>query len=128
MDGEFVIFSGYGDGIWHMMVRTLDGREIVAPELEMTISAVTDEGGAAIAFLMNTNHPGMYFGQQRSGYHPNTYRLVDTDGTTIAAGRGIITHHKQEALYSVLGPDYFAWLDMGGNVVISIPHLSGTMD
>ena len=110
------------------MVRTLDGREIVAPVLDMTISVVTDEDGAAIAFMMNTNHPGLHFGQRRSGYQPNIYRLVGTDGATIASGHGIIYFDKETSLYSVLGPNYFAWLDMDGNVVISIPHLSGTMD
>jgi len=121
----FIYTESYGDEI-RMGVRALDGREIVPPEQYSNIVPVI-EGGEIKAFVFNTNNYLLFGGPGRE-YRQSTYRLVRLDGNTIAQGKGVLTYYETVGLYSVLGIDYFAWLDSGGNEIISIPNISNTFD
>jgi hypothetical protein len=101
-------------------VMTLDGREIVPPTLSAWVTTVTD-GGRAAAFIVS-------IGRGSWTQHPRAYMLIGTDGGVIAAGQGIMEYDTGSGLISVLGKDYFKWLDKSGNVLISIPFLSYTFD
>jgi len=121
----FIYTESYGDAS-RMGVRTLDGREIVPPERYSNIVPVI-ESGEIKAFVLNTNNYLIFGGPGRE-YRQSTYRLVRLDGKTITQGRGVLTYYEAVGLYSVLGIDYFAWLDPGGNEIISIPNISNTFD
>jgi len=127
-DGEVMVYYEYTEDYGSQTgVRTLDGRDIIPAKQEVTITAVT-RNGALEAFVVNT-HSGYSFGYGKDPeYRQSGYWLVDTDGELIVSGYGMMSHNEAEGLISVLGADHFAWLDLEGNVIISIPHMSYMMD
>jgi hypothetical protein len=128
-DGEFIILALYGEPaddypVFRLGVVALDGREIITPEENVWISPVI-ERGAAIAFVVNNNSD---FHRSGPGFSPSIYRLVGINGEIIMSGQGVLTFDETLRLFSVLGADHFSWLDMDGNVLISIPLMSNTWD
>ena len=124
-DGEYIkhwiaYAEDYGEGL-----ITLDGTEIIKPESGKIITAITKDGKLK-ALVVNGSNLRAY--GSPSLRKTNTYRLVDTDGTVIASGNGIMTHDNDSGLYSVLGIDRFSWLDQDGNVIINIPLMSYALD
>jgi len=128
IDGEFLVYYEYIEDEGNRMgVITLDGRDIIPAKQDVTIRAVTGNG-AATAFIVNT-HSGFFSVYEKDPkYRQSAYRLVDTDGEDIVSGFGMMAHNETEGLLSVLGADHFAWLDLEGNVIISIPHMSYMLD
>ena len=131
-DGEYIIYSEYSDAGYQMGVMTLDGREIIRPEQDVTISAVS-EGETAKAFIVNSNSNYRFFGDRGPGgnapiYKPSKYKLINLDGSIITSGHGILTYDEAEGLYSALGIDHFAWLDPDASVIINIPLMSYMLD
>ena len=131
MDGTYMIYFTYGNTTPLRQtshgVRTLGGKEIIVPEAGVSISPVV-ENGLAKAFVVNTQGAYIYFGGNEADYRPSAYRLVGTDGEVIVSGYGALSYDGAAGLYKVLGRDFFAWLDMDGNTIISIPHMSYIMD
>jgi hypothetical protein len=125
--GEYIVYMGresITDWTPNFGIITIDGRTIVPPERDITITAVTEEGTAK-AFIINSSVFGFFV---RAEYSPSTYRLVDTDGNIIASGTGTMSYDESLRLYSILGANHFTWLDAQGNVIISIPSMSSTFD
>jgi len=131
MDGDHITYYAYDDTQYsydaEYGVRTLDGRDIIAPEKGISITPVI-RNGLTESYIINTQSGYMYFGGEFADYSPSVYRLVGVDGEVLVSGFGELTYDSAEGLYKVLGIDYFAWLDMDGNTIISIPHMSYTMD
>lgn len=122
-DDEFMIFVEY-DGVGYKTgVMRLDGGVIIPAEKDATITAVAEDGNA-IAFII-THSPGL---SPRAARSSNTYRLVDTNGNTITSGSGLMEYDEAAGLFSILGQDFFTWMDKSGNAFISIPLMSYTMD
>jgi len=111
-------------------VMTLDGEDVVPPQKGVVISAVTIDG-SAVAFIVNSEVNWGYGYYDETGgpeYIPSMYSLVGADGAVLASGRGSLSFEAGAGLYSLLAEEYYAWLDMDGNVIISIPFLSYTLD
>jgi len=127
-DGESIVFAkNYFDGHGHYYntgVMALDGREIIPPETGVVITPVTRNGKMA-AFIAGT---GSYFYFYDQEYTPSTYRLIDTNGSVIIQGSGILTYHENLELYSIQSTNRFSWLDKDANPIIIIPFLSSTFD
>jgi len=125
--GDIIIYSIDVAGESRMGVMTLDGDDIIRPEQGVWISAVTRDG-VLTAFTVNT-HSGYFFlyGGDKE-YTQSAYRLFSADGGLITSGSGVLTYDDATGLYKLLSENYFAWLDMDGNTIISIPHMSNTMD
>jgi hypothetical protein len=126
-DGEFIVYADQYENEIRSGVRTLDGREVVPPERNLSISAVAEEGRAK-AFIVNTHSTVFFSMGGASQYRRSAYTLVGTDGETIISGPGMLTFDEAAGLYSVLGADHFKWLDKDANVIISIPMMSFAFD
>ena len=127
-DGEhMVFFKSHSDGHGHYFssgVMTLDGREVIPPETGIAINQVTKKG-KMIAFIVGTGSNFYFHGQE---YDPNTYRLIDTNGDMIIQVSGVLTYYENLELYSIQSANFFSWLDINANPIITIPLLSSTFD
>ena len=123
-DDKYIIYSEYSETGQGSGVMTIDGRDIIPLEQEATITEIV-EGGVLKGFCINVGGIGYFIGSE---YMHRTYRLVDADGNTIASGSGVLMYDEASGLYSVLGADYYKWLDAKGNTIISIPLMSYTLD
>jgi len=122
--GEYLVYT-WSDKTEHGFgAMTLGGREIIPREKDINITAAT-KSGKVLAYVVNSNEFWYYI---RSEYRPSVYRLVGRDGSVLASGPGILRYDEAAELYSVMGPDYFAWLDLSGKTIISIPLMSYTLD
>jgi len=131
--GAILVYQENDEQVSRMGVMTLDGRDIIPPEPGVMITAVTEggtetEGGTLKSFVINTHGSFLYFGGKDPEYKQSKFRLIDVNGGEIISGFGVLTYDEAAGLYKVLGSDHFAWLDHEGNTIISIPHMSGTMD
>ena len=127
MENELIVFAGYSDNGTLTGVRTLDGRDIIPADRNVTITVVADED-RAIAFVVNSHNTFLFPAWEDPEFRQSIYRLVDTDGSVIISGYGVLNYNEQEGLYSVLGADHFSWLSKDGSVIISIPHMSSMLD
>jgi len=125
--GDAIVYSEYDVQGGRAGVKTLDGRDIILAEQGVTISPVVIENNV-YAYIINTHTSFGYFGRVNTPYIPSAFRLVDTDGAEIASGAGMLSYDEYAGLYQVLGVDYFAWMDAYGKILVSIPHMSYTMD
>ena len=109
-------------------IMTLDGRDIITPEIDTRITIVT-EGYDAVAFMVNTGFLG-YYGRPSGHATPviPTYKLVGMDGRVIASGLGTISQVEASDLFTVLADDSYSYLDRDGNTIISIPLISYMLD
>ena len=94
-------------------IMTLDGREIISPELAASITIAKD-GDTVMAFAVNTGS--------------SMFSLIGTDGGVISSGGGRLSYDETIGLYTVLSDDAFSFLDRDGKVIISIPLMSYLMD
>jgi|GEM_PF-879949 len=126
VDG-FVLYNEFGDDftVVNHGVMTPDGRDIIPPETVASITPVVDDG-VVRAFILNTNTAQGSFIHE--AYTSAIYRLVDSDGNLIKSGPGIMTYDEAARLYYVQGTDHFAWLDMAGNTIVSIPSMAYSFD
>ena len=125
--GDVLIYHEYGSDSGRVGVMRLDRRDIIPPEMDVTIFPVVVDG-ILKAYVINTFSSYIYFGGPDPEYQPSIYRLAGDDGRIITSGSGILSFDEASGLYRVLGGDYFSWLDGDGNTIISIPSLAGTMD
>jgi len=125
--GDVLVYSVHADGASLMGVMTLDGNDIIKPELEGYIRAVARDG-TVTAIIHNSHIGGFYFGGKEPEYKSGAYRLFNAVGEEFARGPGVLAYDEDAGLYRAIGGDYFAWLDLEGNTIISIPHLSSVMD
>ena len=125
-DGEFLI---YRDTEQNTGVISLSGAELIPPESNMSITAVTD-GQAARAFIVNIFEPQPYSLSYElpRRYAPSRFRLVGTDGRVIAFGRGTMSYDESTGLLSVQAEDSFSYLSHDAEVIISIPLMSYALD
>jgi len=124
IDSEYIIYIDYNGEEPLYGVIALDGRVIIEPEPGISVSAVIRRGKTT-AFVVNTAYN--YYSLDPLLRH-SEYRLVDTDGSVIRAGAGVLTYDVDLELYHLLSLDYFAWLDADGNTIISIPLMSYALD
>jgi len=126
--GDILVYSGYGYSSLGMDgVMTIDGEIIIPPEENSFISTIA-ENGNALAFIVNTHKDYIDLHDHDPEYIPSVYKLFRANGELIASGPGIMAYDEAAGLLRVLGEDYFAWLDLDGNTLISIPNLSNIKD
>jgi hypothetical protein len=122
-DGDLIIYIEH-DGSGSLMgLMTLDGREVIPMERNVLIEAVVQEGRAEAIIVNSPGSMLSYFAGNPQEYRQSRYRLTNAEGGILASGPGRLSFDESAGLYALLGPDHFSWLDRGGNVVISIPHL-----
>ena len=119
--GEYIVYTGEND---RTGVMTLDGKEIVPPEMGVRIT-ITGDDGAASAFVMNTSY---YYYYEYERPISLSFKLFGTDGRVIASGSGILSYVEELGLYSILEEDRFTYMDKSGNIMISIPMMSYMLD
>ena len=125
VDGESFVYIEYDGAVTRTGVMALDGTVIIPPEQHLSIIAVTPDSGKK-AFIVNTG--GFHIYGVGSDYIQSSYKLIGADGAVIVSGSGAMAYNEGAGLYSVLGVDHFAWLDLSGNTIISIPLMSYTLD
>ena len=111
-----IIASGSAESRYEysQSIMTLDGREIIAPEQFNSSIAFAIDGDTVMAFVANAR--------------PSMYSLIGTDGSVITSGVGVLSYDEATGLYTVLSEDSFSYLDLYGDVIISIPLMSYLMD
>jgi len=124
MNNEYFVFYVYDDSVAYTGVMSIEGREIIPRKKDVSITpAVYND--VTIAFIENSNSVWYY---SEWAFQPSAYRLIGMDGQVLAAGPGVLSFDQNVGLYSVLGADFFTWLDRDANVIISIPLMSYTLD
>ena len=127
-DGSILLYGTSqedADGYTYISgVMTIDGEEIISPEPDTIIIPVI-QNGAAIAFIIRNEST---FSFPEADQNPNTFKLVDTDGSTKIQGRGMLTYHNALGLYSIQGENHYSWLDKDAKPIISIPLMSSLFD
>jgi len=127
-DGDFIIYSKRDaddpESYSSSGVMTVDGIELIAPEYNALIYAVT-QNDVTIAFIVSTGFSWRSISQERN---PSTYKLFDTTGNIIIQGDGVLMYYEYLELFSIQGEHHFSWLDKEANPIITIPLLSSTMD
>jgi len=122
-DEDYLVYYSYDTGV--SGVLTIDGDDIILPQDNTSITAIPGSDGIK-AFILNSNLVSGAFGINTNQTGP--FKLIDTNGDTIASGSGILSYDEVIGLYYVLSVDRFAWLDSEGNTFISIPLMSYTLD
>jgi len=127
-DDEYIIYQNGDDSGTYSGVATIDGSDVLPLRTGVSVTAVLGNDGIR-AFIENDatyilHMPHNY----KADYTPVEYRLYNKTGQIITSGPGILSYDEAVGLYSVLNPDYSAWLDSDGNTIISIPLMSYTLD
>jgi len=125
--GEYIVFSEAGPdfGESFLGVMHIDGRDLIAPSDALSITPVS-YNGVVRAFILNSNTLMPFFVQ--ADYTPAVYMLYDNNGNLLKSDLGVLMHDEALGLLYVVGTNYFAWLDLLGNVILSIPSLGFTFD
>ena len=61
-------------------------------------------------------------------YTQAVYTLVDLNGGLFKTGSGVVSYYEALELFSVQGTDFFAWMDLQGNTIVSIPSMAYSFD
>ncbi|MCL2220919.1 MAG: substrate-binding domain-containing protein [Oscillospiraceae bacterium] len=125
--GDYIIFSESGPyfGDESLGVMSVDGRDLVAPSAALSITPVS-YNGVVKAFILNSNTLSPHFIQ--ADYTPAVYKLFDSSGSLLKSDLGVLMHDEALGLLYAVGTNYFAWLDLTGNVLLSIPSMGHTFD
>ena len=125
-DGYFIYFEANEEfTVIRYGVMLPDGTEIIPPS-DMTSIQLANNNGTVEAFIINTNTTyGQFINET---YTPALYKLISTNGNVISTGPGIMSYDDTLQLYYVQGTDFFAWMDIQGNTIISIPSMAYSFD
>ena len=126
VDG-FVIYNVFNDDFTDISYGVMlpDGQDIVLPEDVASITPAVNDG-AVTAFILNTSATQGQFVHET--YTQAVFRLVGRSGDLITTGPGVMSYEVTTGLFNVQGTDHFAWMDIGGNTLISIPSMAYSFD
>ena len=126
IDG-FIIYSEYSDDftLTSLGVMLPDHVEVIYPtEIASLTPAVNNR--KVTAFIMNVNMMhGLFINET---YTQARYSIIDLNGEAIKTGPGFASYNEALDLFHVQGNDYFAWLDINGRTLVSIPLMSYSFD
>ncbi|MCL2247708.1 MAG: substrate-binding domain-containing protein [Oscillospiraceae bacterium] len=106
-------------------VMHTDGTELITPTNALNITPIIDNTGVR-GFILNTNAIGTHFIEER--YTTAVYKLFDTSGNLLKTDLGVLIHDATTNLIHAVGTNYFAWLDLTGSVIVSIPLMGYSFD
>ena len=102
-----------------------DHQDILSPVDAASIAPAIRNGSVA-AFILNTNMMyGMFINE---AYTQARYTLVDLNGNVFRTGPGIASYDEARNLFNIQGNDHFAWMDINGKTLVSIPLMSYSFD
>jgi len=123
----FIIYGDYNEDFTETVFGVIkpDRLEII-PTVDAASIAPAVRNGAVAAFIINTNTMhGMLINET---YTQARYILINPNGNTFKAGLGFATYDEALGLFCIQGNDYYAWIDMNGRTLSSIPLMSYSFD
>lgn len=125
--GDYIVFSESGLLFEQRFlgVMSMDGRDLIPPSDAVSITPVLDDG-VVRAFILNSNFLQTHFVEAH--YTPAVYMLFDNNGNLMNSDLGVLMHDEALGLLYAVGTNYFAWLDLAGNVILSIPFMGHSFD
>jgi len=124
VEGGYVTYIIYKPDLTLYGIMTLDGRDIIPAQEGSRINIVAD-GGVVMAFIVSTGNSMAFYDLT---FGASTYEFYDAEGVLITSGAGVLTYEESVGLYSVMDEYHYSWLDKDGNVIISIPLMSYSLD
>jgi len=125
--GGYIIYNEFNDDYTEVNLGVMlpDRLVIIQPtDAASIIPAV--KNGTVEAFIINSNlMHGMLINEM---YTQALYTLVDLNGDPIKSGLGLASYEEALGLFFVQGNDYFAWIDLEGKTLVSIPLMAYSFD
>jgi hypothetical protein len=124
---NYIIFSESDPVSGHDILGVMhtDGNELITPTNALNITPINDNAGIR-GFILNTKTIGTHIIEEQ--YTTAVYRLFDINGNLLKTDLGVLIHDETTNLLQAVGTNYFAWLDLTGNIIVSIPLMGYSFD
>jgi len=126
VDG-FIIYGDISEDLMETVYGVMlpDRQDIILPVDAASITPAANSD-VVVAFIVNTNlMHGMFINET---YTQARFTLVDLSGNVFKTGPGFTSYDEASGLFYVQGNDYYAWIDMNGKSLVSIPLMSYSFD